>query len=149
PDHDDYNSIMAKALADRLAEAFAEALHRRARLDWGYGAEERLSPHELIAEKYRGIRPAFGYPACPDHTAKRELWTLLDAERKAGIKLTETFAMWPAASVSGLYFAHPESRYFSVDRITRDQAEDYARSKNLPLREIERWLAPNLGYDPE
>ncbi|MEX1095095.1 MAG: methionine synthase [Planctomycetales bacterium] len=148
-DHDDYNSIMAKALADRFAEAFAEALHRQARLDWGFGSAEQLSPDDLIAGKYRGIRPAFGYPACPDHTAKRELWKLLDAERKTGIQLTESYAMWPAASVSGLYFAHPDARYFSVDRITRDQAEDYARRKGMPLAEFERWLAPNLGYDPE
>jgi 5-methyltetrahydrofolate--homocysteine methyltransferase len=147
-DHDDYNSIMAKALADRLAEALAEYLHRHARIDWGYGSTEQLSPDDLIAEKYRGIRPAAGYPACPDHTEKRILFDLLDAENRTGIRLTESYAMWPAASVSGLYFAHPDSRYFAVDRIARDQAEIYARRKGMPLAEIERWLAPNLGYDP-
>jgi 5-methyltetrahydrofolate--homocysteine methyltransferase len=147
--NDDYNSIMSKALADRLAEAFAEFLHRRARLDWGYGQEEKLSPEELIGEHYRGIRPAFGYPACPDHTEKRTLFDLLQAEQATGIRLTETFAMWPAASVSGLYFGHPESRYFSVDRITRDQVESYAARKKMPIDEIERWLGPNLGYEPK
>ncbi len=148
-DHDDYHSILAKALADRLAEAFAERLHKTAREDWGYGQTENLGSEELIAEKYRGIRPAFGYPACPDHTAKATLWELLDAEPHTGIKLTESYAMWPAASVSGLYFSHPESRYFSVDRITRDQVEAYAKRKNMPVKEVERWLAPNLGYDPK
>jgi 5-methyltetrahydrofolate--homocysteine methyltransferase len=147
-DHDDYNSIMTKALADRLAEAFAELLHARARSAWGYGKEERFNNAELIAESYRGIRPAPGYPACPDHTEKRTLFDLLQAESRAGIKLTETFAMWPAASVSGLYFAHPQSRYFTVDRLTRDQVENYAARKGMPLAEVERWLAPNLGYDP-
>jgi 5-methyltetrahydrofolate--homocysteine methyltransferase len=148
-ENDDYASIMVKALADRLAEAFAEFLHHRARLDWGYGQEESLSPEDLIHEKYRGIRPAFGYPACPDHTEKRTLFDLLDAEKSASIRLTENFAMWPAASVSGLYFAHPESRYFSVDRITRDQVESYAARKKMPIAEIERWLSPNLGYEPK
>jgi 5-methyltetrahydrofolate--homocysteine methyltransferase len=147
--NDDFASIMVKAIADRLAEAFAEFLHRRARLDWGYGQEERLSPEELIHETYRGIRPAFGYPACPDHTEKHTLFELLDAEKTTGIRLTETFAMWPAASVSGLYFGHPESRYFSVDRITRDQVESYAARKKMPVPEIERWLSPNLGYEPK
>jgi 5-methyltetrahydrofolate--homocysteine methyltransferase len=147
-DHDDYNSIMTKALADRLAEAFAEFLHKQARNDWGYGREEKLSTDELIAEKYRGIRPAAGYPACPDHTEKKSLFDLLDAEKQTGITLTESFAMWPAASVSGLYFAHPASRYFTVDRVTRDQADNYARRKAMPLAEVERWLSPNLGYDP-
>ena len=147
-EHDDYQSIMAKALADRLAEAFAERLHMIARKEWGYGAAEGLSSNELLAEKYRGIRPAFGYPACPDHTEKQTLFELLEAEQRTGISLTESFAMLPAASVSGLYFSHPQSRYFTVDRITRDQAEDYARRKNMPVTEIERWLAPNLGYDP-
>ncbi len=147
-DHDDYNSIMTKALADRLAEAFAEYLHQQARLDWGYGRDEKLSTDELINEKYRGIRPAAGYPACPDHTEKRILFDLLDAENQTGITLTESYAMWPAASVSGLYFAHPASRYFTVDRITRDQADNYARRKGMPLAEIERWLSQNLGYDP-
>ena len=145
--HDDYLSIMTKALADRLAEAFAEYLHRQARLDWGYGNEETLSTDDLIEEKYRGIRPAHGYPACPDHTEKTKLFQLLDATHQTGIVLTESFAMHPAASVSGLYFAHPESRYFTVDKLTRDQVEDYAKRKQMPLTEIERWLSPNLGYD--
>lgn len=145
--HDDYNSIMVKALADRLAEAFAEYLHARARLDWGYGIEEQLTSQELIAEKYRGIRPAPGYPACPDHTEKRTLFELLNAQTHTGVSLTESFAMWPAASVSGFYFGHPESRYFAVDRITKDQVENYAMRKHMPIREIERWLAPNLGYE--
>ena len=147
-DHDDYHSIMTKAVADRLAEAFAEYLHARARRDWGYGREERLTNEQLIAEEYRGIRPAPGYPAQPDHTEKPILFDLLQAETSTGIKLTETFAMHPAASVCGLYFAHPEARYFAVDRITRDQAESYAKRKGLPVAEVERWLAPNLGYDP-
>ena len=146
-EHDDYSSIMAKALADRLAEAFAEWLHAKARREWGYGRMEELCPDQLIAEQYRGIRPAPGYPACPDHTEKQSLFALLDAERVAGMTLTESFAMMPAASVSGLYFAHPESRYFAVDRITRDQVESYAARKGMPVAEIERWLAPNLGYD--
>jgi 5-methyltetrahydrofolate--homocysteine methyltransferase len=148
-EHDDYSAIMVKALADRLAEAFAECLHRQARLDWGYGAEEHLSNVELIAEKYRGIRPAPGYPACPDHTEKGTLFKLLDAERAAGIHLTESYAMTPAASVSGWYFAHPQSRYFAVDRITRHQVEDYAQRKAMTTAEVERWLAPNLGYEPK
>jgi 5-methyltetrahydrofolate--homocysteine methyltransferase len=148
-DHDDYNAIMVKALADRLAEALAECLHRTARADWGYGAEEKLSVDDLIAEKYRGIRPAPGYPACPDHTEKRILFDLLDAPRQTGIRLTENFAMTPASSVSGWYFAHPESRYFAVDRLARDQVEEYARRKEMSLSEIERWLAPNLGYEPK
>jgi len=146
-EHDDYSSILAKAVADRLAEAFAEWLHAKVRREWGYGQEEELSHDELIAEKYQGIRPAPGYPACPDHTEKRALFTLLDAERVAGMTLTESCAMMPAASVSGLYFAHPESRYFAVDRITRDQVESYAARKGMAVPEIERWLAPNLGYD--
>jgi len=145
-EHDDYQSIMAKALADRLAEAFAESLHQRARVDWSFGRDESLTTEDLIDEKYRGIRPAYGYPACPDHTEKTTLFRLLDPEKNAGIRLTENFAMWPAAAVSGLYFAHPEARYFSVDRITRDQVEDYAARKKMPVTEIERWLAPNLGY---
>ncbi|MCA9040055.1 MAG: methionine synthase [Planctomycetaceae bacterium] len=147
-DHDDYHSIMTKALADRLAEAFAEYLHHQARIDWGYGKQEGLDNEELIAEKYRGIRPAFGYPACPDHTEKWKLFELLDAEKQTGISLTESLAMMPAASVSGLYFGHPESRYFAVDRITREQAEDYAKRKGMTPGEVERWLSPNLGYDP-
>jgi 5-methyltetrahydrofolate--homocysteine methyltransferase len=145
--HDDYNSIMVKAIADRLAEAFAELLHEQARLDWGYGIEERLSNEELIDEKYRGIRPAPGYPACPDHTEKRILFELLDAPKLSGVSLTESCAMWPAASVSGFYFGHPESRYFAVDRLTQDQVQDYARRKGMSLRDVERWLAPNLGYE--
>ncbi len=144
--HDDYKSIMAKAIADRLAEAFAEMLHQQARKDWGFGRGEHLSNEELIAEKYRGIRPAFGYPACPDHTCKAELFDLLMATDNAGISLTESFAMLPAASVSGLYFGHPESRYFSVDRITKDQVGDYARRKGMTVEQVERWLAPNLAY---
>jgi 5-methyltetrahydrofolate--homocysteine methyltransferase len=147
-DHDDYHSIMTKALADRLAEAFAEYLHQQARRDWGFGRTEGLSQDDLIAEKYRGIRPAFGYPACPDHTRKRDLFDLLHAEENTGITLTESFAMLPAASVSGLYFAHPEARYFSVDRIARDQVEDYARRCGMSLKQAERWLGPNLGYEP-
>ena len=146
--HDDYHAIMAKALADRLAETFAESLHRQARQDWGYGKDEVLSNEDLIAEKYRGIRPAFGYPTCPDHTEKRTLFDLLKAEQNTGISLTESFAMLPAASVSGLYFAHPEARYFSVDRMTKDQVEDYAKRKAMTVPEIERWLAQNLGYEP-
>jgi len=145
---DDYNSILVKALADRLAEAFAELLHAQARRDWGYGAEEALSPGDLIAERYRGIRPAPGYPSQPDHTEKRALFDLLQAEQNAGVTLTDSYAMLPAASVCGLYFAHPEARYFALDRITRDQVEDYARRKGLTLAEAERWLAPHLGYEP-
>jgi 5-methyltetrahydrofolate--homocysteine methyltransferase len=148
-DLDDYHSIMAKALADRLAEAFAECLHKTARGDWGYGREEQLSNDELIREQYRGIRPAPGYPSQPDHTEKRILFDLLDVTKNTGIQLTETLAMDPAASVCGLYFAHPEARYFSVDRITRDQVEDYARRKGMKPREVERHLASNLGYDAE
>jgi 5-methyltetrahydrofolate--homocysteine methyltransferase len=144
-DHDDYHAIMVKALADRLAEAFAEYLHARARRDWGYGAAERLSNADLVHERYRGIRPAFGYPACPDHSEKRKLFALLGAER-AGIALTESCAMMPAASVSGLYFAHPQAKYFNVGRLGRDQVEDYARRKNVSIEQAERWLMPNLGY---
>jgi 5-methyltetrahydrofolate--homocysteine methyltransferase len=144
---DDYSSIMVKALADRLAEAFAELLHERARRDWGYGAGEQLSNEDLIAEKYRGIRPAFGYPASPDHTEKRKLFDLLGAE-KVGITLTEHFAMMPAASVSGLYLAHPDARYFAVGKIDRDQVESYAARKGMTVAEAERWLGPNLAYDP-
>jgi 5-methyltetrahydrofolate--homocysteine methyltransferase len=146
-DHDDYRSIMAKALADRLAEALAELLHQRARREWNYGRDEHLTNEELIDEKYRGIRPAAGYPACPDHTEKRTLFDLLDAERTTGIRLTESFAMWPGASVSGLYFAHPQSKYFAVDRIGRDQVENYARRKGMAVSDVERWLGPNLGYE--
>ncbi len=146
--HDDYSSILSKALADRLAEAFAEWLHRKVRCQWGYGREEQLSPEDLVAERYRGIRPAPGYPACPDHTEKVTLFALLDAGNTAGMTLTESCAMLPAASVSGLYFSHPESHYFAVDRITREQVEAYAMRKKMAVSEVERWLAPNLGYDP-
>ncbi len=147
-DHDDYNSIMAKALADRLAEAFAEYLHQRVRREWGYGSEEQLTNEELIKEQYRGIRPAPGYPACPDHTEKESLFKLLDVERRTGIRLTESFAMLPAASVSGLYFAHPQAKYFAVGKLGKDQVEDYAGRKGMPLAAVERWLAPNLNYEP-
>jgi 5-methyltetrahydrofolate--homocysteine methyltransferase len=145
-DHDDYNAIMAEALADRLAEAFAEWLHRRVRREWGYGRGENFSPDDLIQEKYRGIRPAAGYPACPDHTEKRTLWQLLDVEKNAGIKLTESCAMWPGSSVSGLYFAHPDSKYFAVSKLDRDQVNDYHVRKGLPVSEVERWLGPYLNY---
>jgi 5-methyltetrahydrofolate--homocysteine methyltransferase len=148
-EHDDYSAIMVKALADRLAEAFAELLHERARRDWGYGQGETLSKQDLIAEKYRGIRPAPGYPACPDHTEKSTIWTVLAVEDSAEIRLTESYAMHPAASVSGLYFSHPEARYFAVDMVTKDQVVDYAARKRMPLAEVERWLAPNLSYDAE
>ncbi|MEZ6071788.1 MAG: vitamin B12 dependent-methionine synthase activation domain-containing protein [Pirellulales bacterium] len=147
-DHDDYQAIMVKALADRLAEAFAESLHQRVRQEWGYGRTEALDNDALIAEKYRGIRPAPGYPACPDHTEKRTLFDLLAAEQHTGVTLTENFAMSPAASVSGLYFAHPQARYFAVDRISREQVESYAQRKGMTAAEVERWLAPNLGYEP-
>ncbi|NUO54650.1 MAG: methionine synthase [Polyangiaceae bacterium] len=145
--HDDYNAIMAEALADRLAEAFAEYLHEQARIAWGFGAAEGLSKTDLIGEKYRGIRPAAGYPACPDHTEKGALWRLLDVEKNAGISLTESYAMWPGASVSGLYFAHPQARYFTLGKIDKDQVADYAERKGMTVAEVERWLAPNLGYD--
>jgi 5-methyltetrahydrofolate--homocysteine methyltransferase len=148
-DHDDYNAIMTKALADRLAEASAEWLHRQARIAWGFGAAENLSNDELIKEKYRGIRPAPGYPAQPDHTEKRILFDLLGAEKKASVTLTESFAMNPASSVSGLYFAHPEAKYFGVGMITREQVEDYAKRKGFDLATMEKWLAPNLAYDPD
>jgi 5-methyltetrahydrofolate--homocysteine methyltransferase len=148
-DHDDYNSIMAKALADRLAEAFAEFLHKKVREEWGYGKNERLTNDDLIRERYRGIRPAPGYPACPDHTEKKLLFDLLQVENHTGITLTESFAMWPAAAVSGFYFAHPDAKYFAVGKIGKDQVEDYARRKGMELRAIERWLSPNLNYEPE
>jgi 5-methyltetrahydrofolate--homocysteine methyltransferase len=146
-DHDDYNSIMAKALADRLAEAFAEYLHKRVRDEWGYGRLEKLSVDDLIAERYRGIRPAPGYPAQPDHTEKRTIFDLLDAEKNAGIQLTESFAMMPASSVSGLYFSHLQARYFSVGKIDRDQVADYSRRKRVDVADMERWLRPNLAYE--
>jgi 5-methyltetrahydrofolate--homocysteine methyltransferase len=146
--HDDYNAIMAEALADRLAEAFAECLHKRVREEWGYGCCEKLSIDDIIHEKYRGIRPAAGYPACPDHTEKGTLWKLLDVEANTGITLTESYAMWPGSSVSGLYFAHPESRYFSIGKIDRDQVADYSSRKQMSIAEVERWLGPNLNYEP-
>jgi 5-methyltetrahydrofolate--homocysteine methyltransferase len=146
--NDDYNAIMAEAIADRLAEAFAEALHKRVREEWGYGSNEGLSNADLIEEKYRGIRPAAGYPACPDHTEKGPLWHLLDVQKNTGMQITESFAMWPGSSVSGLYFAHPESRYFSLGKIDKDQVADYAQRKGMSVAEAERWLGPNLNYDP-
>jgi 5-methyltetrahydrofolate--homocysteine methyltransferase len=147
-DHDQYNSIMAKALADRLAEAFAEYLHKRARCEWGFGKDEQLKTQDLVAEKYRGIRPAPGYPAQPDHTEKPIIFDLLKVSDVTGIALTESFAMYPAASVCGLYFAHPESRYFAVSSIGKDQVESYAARKGMKVPEVERWLAPILGYEP-
>jgi 5-methyltetrahydrofolate--homocysteine methyltransferase len=146
-EHDDYSAIMAEALADRLAEAFAECLHKRVRAEWGYGRNEALSNVDLIHEKYRGIRPAAGYPACPDHTEKGTLWRLLDVERNTGMKITESFAMWPGSSVSGLYFAHPQAKYFSVGKIDRDQVADYQARKGMSVAEVERWLGPILNYD--
>jgi len=146
--NDDYNAIMAEAIADRLAEAFAECLHKRVREEWGYESKENLSIEDLVHEKYRGIRPAAGYPACPDHTEKGTLWQLLDVEAKTGIKITESFAMWPGSSVSGLYLAHPGSRYFVLGKIDRDQVVDYAARKSMTIAEVERWLGPNLNYDP-
>ena len=146
--HDDYNAIMAEAIADRLAEAFAECLHKRVRDEWGYGREEGLSNADLIQEKYRGIRPAAGYPACPDHTEKGALWRLLDVQANTGMLITESFAMWPGSSVSGLFFAHPESRYFSLGKIDRDQVADYHERKGMGVAEVERWLGQNLNYDP-
>ena len=145
--HDDYSAIVLKALADRLAEAFAERLHQRVRTElWGYGDDERLDNTALIAEAYRGIRPAPGYPACPDHTEKQTLWELLDVQRHTGIELTEHFAMVPTAAVSGWYFPHPRAAYFAVGKVGRDQVEDYASRKGWTLKEAERWLSPNLGY---
>jgi 5-methyltetrahydrofolate--homocysteine methyltransferase len=146
--HDDYNAILAEALADRLAEAFAEHLHRRVRAEWGYGKNENLTIEQLIEEQYRGIRPAAGYPACPDHSEKWTLWQLLDVEKNTGIKLTESGAMWPASSVSGLYFAHPQSKYFGVGKLGRDQITDYHRRKGMDLRTVEKWLGPYLNYEP-
>lgn len=148
--HDDYNKIMVKALADRLAEGFAEYLHEQVRKTvWGYSPDENLDNGSLIRENYQGIRPAPGYPACPEHTEKSKIWELLDVESHTGMRLTESYAMWPGASVSGWYFSHPQSRYFAVAQIQRDQIEDYAARKGMPVKELERWLAPNLGYDPE
>jgi 5-methyltetrahydrofolate--homocysteine methyltransferase len=149
-EHDDYNAIMVQALADRLSEAFAELMHTRVRKEfWGYAADENLSNEAVIKEEYRGIRPAPGYPACPEHTEKGILWDLLDAEKNSGIKLTESYAMYPPSAVSGFYFSHPDSRYFGVAEIGRDQASDYAERKGMALEEAEKWLAPNLAYDPE
>ena len=148
--HDDYSAIMLKALADRLAEAFAELLHERVRREfWGYARDEALSNEDLIEEKYRGIRPAPGYPACPEHSEKGPLFELLQAPENAGITLTESFAMLPTAAVSGFYFAHPESTYFAVAKIDRDQVEDYAKRKGWDMQTAEKWLAPNLGYAPD
>ena len=147
--NDDYSAILAKALGDRLAESFAEYLHHRVRREWGYGRDENLSNDELIREKYRGIRPAAGYPACPDHTEKRLLWELLEVEKNTGVRLTESCAMWPASSVSGLYFAHPQAKYFAVGKIGEDQVSDYAKRRGISKLDAERWLAPNLYYDPE
>ena len=148
--HDDYRAIMAKALADRLAEAFAELMHARVRREfWGYAPDEALANDALIGEKYAGIRPAPGYPACPDHTEKGELFRVLDATEQAGITLTESFAMWPAAAVSGYYFSHPKSAYFGIGRIDRDQVEDYAQRKGMDVVSAERWLATNLAYERE
>src|SRR5438128_2325751 len=148
--NDDYSAILLESLADRLAEAFAERLHERVRKEiWGYASAEHLSSEQLIDEKYAGIRPAPGYPACPEHTEKATLWQLLDVERNAGIELTDSYAMWPGAAVSGWYFAHPQSQYFVVGRVAQDQVADYAKRKGWTLKEAERWLAPNLGYNPE
>jgi len=147
--NDDYSAIMLKALADRLAEAFAERLHERVRREyWAYAPDERLARTQLIAEAYRGIRPAPGYPACPDHTSKGPLFALLDAQRNAGMQVTESFAMLPASSVAGFYISHPESSYFATGKIGRDQVEDYASRAGISIAEAERWLAPNLGYEP-
>jgi 5-methyltetrahydrofolate--homocysteine methyltransferase len=147
-EHDDYNAILSKALADRLAEAFAEYLHQQARIVWGFGREEKLSNSDLLREKYRGIRPAAGYPACPDHVEKLTLFDLLNAEASAGMKLTESFAMHPGSSVSGLYFSHPDAKYFGVGEIARDQVTDYAERRNETVAAAEKRLAPNLGYEP-
>jgi 5-methyltetrahydrofolate--homocysteine methyltransferase len=145
-DHDDYNAIMVKALADRLAEAFATLLHSRVRDDWGHPDPATVQPEDLHHEKHRGIRPAPGYPACPDHSGKFELFTLLQAQ-KQGMALTEHAAMTPAASVCGFYFSHPQAKYFNVGRIGRDQAESYATRKAVPIEDVEKWLSPNLGYE--
>jgi 5-methyltetrahydrofolate--homocysteine methyltransferase len=147
-DHDDYQAILLESLADRLAEAFAEYLHKKVRVEWGYGKKEVLTTEQLIEEEYRGIRPAAGYPACPDHTEKQTLWRLLDAEKQTGIKLTESFAMWPASSVSGLYFSNPQSKYFAVGKLGRDQIEDYAKRKKMTVAEVEKWLGTYLNYRP-
>jgi 5-methyltetrahydrofolate--homocysteine methyltransferase len=148
-DNDDYRSILVKALADRIAEAFAERMHQRVRTEfWGYAPDEALTEEQVIREEYRGIRPAPGYPAQPDHTEKEQLFRLLDAESRVGVKLTESFAMWPGSSVSGLYFAHPESYYFGVAKVERDQVKDYAQRKGMSIAAVERWLSPILNYEP-
>jgi 5-methyltetrahydrofolate--homocysteine methyltransferase len=148
--NDDYSAILLEALADRLAEAFAERLHERVRKElWGYAGGEHLNNEQLIAESYTGIRPAPGYPACPEHSEKATLWKLLEVEKNVGIQLTESYAMWPGAAVSGWYFAHPQAQYFVVGRIQKDQVEDYARRKNWDLKTAEKWLGPNLAYEPE
>jgi 5-methyltetrahydrofolate--homocysteine methyltransferase len=147
--NDDYSSILIKALADRFAEAFAEQMHERVRKEfWGYGDAETFAPHELIGEPYKGIRPAPGYPAQPDHTEKTTLFHLLNAKQRIGVELTESYAMWPGSSVSGIYLSHPESFYFGVAKVERDQVEDYARRKGMAVREVERWLGPVLNYTP-
>ena len=146
-DNDDYNCILVQALGDRLAEAFAEYLHKQTRDAWGFGQNENLSTEEMFKEKYQGIRPAAGYPACPDHTEKSTIFRLLSATDNTGIELTESMVMIPASSVSGLYFSHPKSRYFPLGRINRDQVEDYAQRKGWSMKETEKWLAPNLGYE--
>jgi 5-methyltetrahydrofolate--homocysteine methyltransferase len=147
-DHDDYNSIMIKAIADRLAEAFAEKMHELVRKEyWGFAKDEQLTDEEIIKEKYNSIRPAPGYPACPDHTEKQKLFDLLDAEKQTGIFLTESYAMYPTAAVSGFYFANPDSKYFAVSKIQKDQVEEYAKRKNVSVEYVEKWLSPNLGYD--
>jgi 5-methyltetrahydrofolate--homocysteine methyltransferase len=144
--NDDYQSIMVKALGDRFAEALAEFLHKEVRALWGYGRDEHLSVEAIIREEYRGIRPAPGYPACPEHTEKAKIWKLLEVKGRIGLSLTESFAMTPASSVSGFYFAHPEAKYFNVGKIDKDQVVDYAKRKGMSIEEAERWLAPNLGY---
>jgi 5-methyltetrahydrofolate--homocysteine methyltransferase len=147
--NDDYGSIMVKALADRIAEAFAERMHERVRREfWAYATDESFTPGELISEAYRGIRPAPGYPAQPDHTEKATLFRLLEAERRTGVKLTESFAMWPGSSVCGLYLSHPDAHYFGVAKMERDQVEDYAARKGMEIAEVERWLSPILNYEP-
>jgi 5-methyltetrahydrofolate--homocysteine methyltransferase len=147
--NDDYASILVKALADRVAEAFAERMHQRVRTEfWAYAPDEALDVEGLVREAYRGIRPAPGYPAQPDHTEKAALFRLLEAERRIGVKLTESYAMWPGSSVSGLYLAHPDAHYFGVAKIERDQVEDYAARKRMSVPEVERWLSPILNYDP-
>ncbi|NVJ71877.1 MAG: methionine synthase, partial [Flavobacteriaceae bacterium] len=146
--HDDYNSIMVKAIADRFAEAAAEYLHKEVRTNyWGYAKDEDLTNDQLIGEQYKGIRPAPGYPACPDHLEKETIWELLDVENAIGVTLTESLAMWPAASVSGYYFAHPEAKYFGVGKITKEQLEEYAQRKGIAIEKAEKWLAPNLANE--